>query len=143
MTQSIILPRSMPRERTVANFSRFLLGLSMDKAWRVEVHEHKRTRSDAQNNALWGVAYKTLQRETGNDPDDMHEYFCGEFFGWVQREMFGKVKLKPRRTTTRNEDGKRDMIPTTQFMDFYAFIQRRSAETVGVYIPDPNEGDHG
>jgi hypothetical protein len=98
----------------------------------------KKERSDQQNKALWGCAYEHLRTATGNDKDDLHEYFCGEYFGWEVREVMGMKKKYPKRTTTTGYDGKRDVITTLQLSDFYAFIQQRSAETVNVYIPDPN-----
>lgn len=135
MTEVLILKGEDPARK----LARLAATLSTAKAWRVKVEEHKRKRSDSQNAALWGVAYKTLRDETGNDPEDMHRYFCGEFYGWVEYEIFGQTRKKPRRTTTTDENGKRNVISTTDFMDFYAFIQQRAAETVGVYVPDPNE----
>lgn len=135
--QRIILPSSN-RESAINRLVRFLSALPEGKPWALSVKQVKRQRSDPQNNALWGVAYKVLHEETGNDPENLHEYFCGEHFGWVEFEVMGKRKLKPRRTTTTDENGKRDVLPWDQFGDFYAFIQRRAAETVGVYVPDPD-----
>lgn len=134
--QSVIVLKG---EDATPKLARLARTLDRAKAWRVTAEEHKRRRSDSQNSALWGVAYKVLRDETGNDPEDMHRYFCGEFYGWVEYEIFGQTRKKPRRTTTTDENGKRNVISTTDFMDFYAFIQQRAAETVGVYVPDPNE----
>ena len=139
MKQRINIPTGNNRPNVIERIGRYLLALPADKAFTVLVEPYKRTRSDPQNNALWGVAYATLQDATGHDKDDLHEYFCGEFFGWHPRTVMGKKKLSPKRTTTRNAEGKRDVISTAMFMDFYAFIQQRAAETVGVYVPDPNE----
>lgn len=104
----------------------------------VVIRRHRLKRSDEQNAALWAVAYKTLRDATGNDPEDLHRYFCGEYFGWVEYEVMGARRKRPRRTTTTNEDGHRDLITTLDFADFYNFVQQRSAETVGVFIPDPD-----
>lgn len=105
---------------------------------KVIVQMDRADRSEDQNEALWAVAYKTLRDATGNDPDDLHAYFCGEFFGWVEYEIMGQRRKRPRRTTTKDEHGKRDVIDTMSFSNFYNFIQQRSAETVGVNIPDPD-----
>lgn len=104
----------------------------------ITVERKKRERSDLQNRALWGVAYKTLRDETGNDPEDLHTYFCGEYFGWTEYEVMGQPRKRPIRSTTKDENGKRDVIDTLTLSDFYAFIQQRAAETVGVYVPDPD-----
>lgn len=132
-----ILRKGTARLGILASLIGFLNDLSPDMEWSVKIEKHKKDRSDPQNNALWGVAYPVLERESGNDPEDLHTYFCGEFFGWREIEVMGKKKVNPRRTTTRDENGKRDVIPTDQFTEFYAFIQRRAAQ-IGIYVPDPD-----
>jgi hypothetical protein len=125
-------------DRSLTKLVGFLSSLAKGKAWKVEVSEHRRSRSNEQNNALWGVAYEAIRKASGNDPDDMHEWCCGEYFGWVESEIFGSRKKKPRRTTTKDEHGRRNVLSTTEFMDFYSHIQRRMAE-YGIYVPDPGE----
>ena len=83
-----------------------------------------------QNNALWGVAYKTLSDATGNDMKDLHEYFLGEFGGWEDVEVMGVTKAQPVLRSSR--------MDTKTFKEFYEFVQMRAAEK-GYYIPDPNE----
>lgn len=133
--QSFILERGV---RNLARIVAYLSALPKDIVIKVTVAEAKKERSDLQNRALWGCAYKTLRDATGNDPEDLHTYFCGEYFGWTVYEVMGEKRKRPRRTTTKNEDGKRDVINTLHLSDFYAFIQQRSAETVGVFVPDPD-----
>jgi hypothetical protein len=127
--------------RGVRNFTKlmaFLSTLDVTKEFQVTIGSVKKERSDLQNRALWGCAYKTLRDATGNDPEDLHTYFCGEYFGWTEYEVMGATRKRPRRSTTKDENGKRDVISTRDLQDFYAFIQQRSAETVGVYVPDPD-----
>jgi len=126
------------REPAIASLGKLLASLLPDKALVVRVSKHKTARTDAQNRALWGVAYATLREQTGNDPADLHEYFCGEMWGWVDSEVFGMRKRKPARTTTTGFDGERDVLSTTDMADFYDFVQRRSAEA-GFDVPDPGE----
>lgn len=128
--QRFTLPRMVPRERQIQRMARFLDALSLDQAWEVIVRPVKRKRTCQQNRALWGVAYEALRQATGNDPEDLHEYFLGERFGWEIREVMGKKKKVPRRRSSK--------MSTTEFADFYAFVQQRSAE-MGYYVPDPNE----
>lgn len=125
-------------ERSLARLVAFISSLSKDRAWRIEVSEHRRTRSNEQNNALWGVAYEAIRQASGNDPDDMHEWFCGEYFGWVESDVFGSRKKKPRRTTTTDEHGRRKVLSTTEFVEFYSYIQRRMAE-FGIFVADPGQ----
>lgn len=124
--------------RNFSTLMGFLSTLRTDKEYSVTIGDVKKERSDPQNRALWGCAYKTLRDATGNDPEDLHTYFCGEYFGWVEYDVMGQTRKRPRRTTTKDENGKRDVISTLDLSDFYAFIQQRSAETVGVYVPDPD-----
>jgi hypothetical protein len=116
----------------------FLSAVPLTEEFQVTIGPIKKERTDPQNKALWGCAYETLRKATGNDKDDLHEYFCGEYFGWAEYEVMGSKRRRPKRTTTKDADGKRDVITTLQLSDFYGFIQQRSAETVGVYIPDPD-----
>lgn len=135
MKQSFVLQRG---ERDLTKLVASLSALDKDKPWRITIEEARKERSDLQNRALWGVAYATLRDATGNDPEDLHAYFCGEYWGWVEYDVLGQTRKKPRRTTTRDEDGNRDVISTLHLSDFYSFIQQRAAETVGVYVPDPD-----
>lgn len=133
-----ILPSDAAWDNAISRMLRFVHSLDHSKPHVIRVERWKRTRSDLQNRALWGVAYKALREATGNDPEDLHTYFCGEYFGWKDYEVMGAMRRKPIRTTTRDEQGNRDVVSTTVLSDFYAFIQQRSAETVGVYVPDPD-----
>jgi hypothetical protein len=132
--QVIILPKG----GCIARLSAFLLTLLPKQDLQVTIGDVKTPRSSLQNRALWGVAYKTLYEATGNDPEDLHAYFCGEFFGWQEYEVMCQRRKRPVRTTTTDENGSRDVISTVQLSAFYAFIQQRSAETVGVFVPDPD-----
>lgn len=133
--------QTIPFRRGLRNFATlmtFLAAVPLTEEFQVTIGPIKKERSDLQNRALWGCAYKTLRDATGNDPEDLHAYFCGEYFGWSEYEVLGQKRKRPARTTTKDQDGKRDVISTFHLSDFYAFIQQRAAETVGVYVPDPD-----
>ncbi|HEY4365884.1 MAG TPA: hypothetical protein VGN07_01510 [Steroidobacteraceae bacterium] len=133
--------QSIPFRKGLRNFARLIGLLSavpLDEEFMVTVGPIKKERSDLQNRALWGCAYKTIREATGNDLDDLHTYFCGEYFGWSEYEVMGKKRKRPRRSTTKDADGKRDVISTLELSNFYGFIQQRAAETVNVYVPDPD-----
>lgn len=136
--EAVVLPANESREEAINRLLEVAMGLPSEKAWRFKWKAAKPERSEKQNAALWGCAYKYLEKETGNDPYGMHEYFCGEFFGWVEKVIFGRRKLKPRRTTTTDDDGNTDVISTLQFMQFYEFIQRKMAMEQGYDVPDPD-----
>ncbi len=103
--------------------------------------EAKRERSQSQLGALFGVAYKILMREIGlrgeREKAELHDTFCGEFWGWRTITVMGVLRQVPTRTTTTNEHGVRDVISTREQIDFYEFIQQRAAG-MGWDIPDPD-----
>lgn len=124
---------------------RIISELADDKSWDVVISEHKKDRTEKQNNTLWGVGYKALADQCGYDKEDlkdMHRRFCGAYFGWRWKtKRFGKKRLKekvPYRTTTTNEKGKRDVLNTEEMAKFYSFVQRFCSQ-FDVYIPDPRE----
>lgn len=125
------------RDRIAQNCVQFIGSLPAGKSWEIEVRPHVKKRSDKQRSALFGCAYKALMEFAGlsgaSDKDELHRFMCGEYFGWVE-DQFGN--RKPRRTTTKDEQGRRDEISVQDALNFYAFLQRRGAE-VGCYVPDP------
>lgn len=132
--QTIQFPRGV---RSFTRLIALLSSIPLETAFQVTLAPLKKERSNLQNKALWGCAYETLRKLTGNDKDDLHEYFCGEYFGWEVKDVMGAKKKSPKRTTTTDYDGKRDVISTIHLSDFYSFIQQRSAEN-GYYVPDPD-----
>ena len=118
------------RVNVLANCIAHLQRLPSSKSWRVEIVEHRERRSDAQNRYLWGVCYAELQRVTGQDAADWHEYMLGECYGWETVEMMGRKKLRPMRRSSK--------MDKSEFAEYVAFIQRRAAEH-NIYIADPNE----
>jgi hypothetical protein len=133
-SDGFILKQNVCRDEMVTRIVRFLELLPQDKPWEVLVRPFRKTRSSLQNRALWGIAYKLLSEHTGHEPEELHEYFLGEFHGWEVVDFFGQKKRRPK--------GRSHDMKTTEFSDFYAFIQRRAAETVGIFIPDPDPDYH-
>lgn len=139
VSQKFLLdPKDKRRDTILANVLACIGALPADKPWSIEVKRYVKERTNLQNSALWGCAYKALEEASGNDPEDLHIYFCGENWGWVEVEVMGQRKRKPRRTTTHDENGKRDVIETIELAAFYEFIQRRAMEAAGVWVPDPD-----
>lgn len=133
--QTFILPAGAER-----NLSRVMACLSaapQEKDVKVTIGEAKKDRSLEQNNALYGVAYKALSEFTGYIAPELHEMFLRSYFGEVEVEVMGRKFVKPRRTTTTDESGKRKLLSTLEFMDFYRFIQQKGAEA-GCWVPDPD-----
>jgi hypothetical protein len=125
------------RPNVVANFCAFVRELDPAKAFKLTVETYRKTRSDEQNGALFGVAYPPLMDHMGLQGDEdkrqLHWFFCGEFFGWIETP----IGRKPLRTTTKDETGKRATLDTAKFAEFYNFVQRKAA-SLGVFVPDPD-----
>jgi hypothetical protein len=129
MAQTFRLP-AKDRQRIADNLHAFVLSALPGNELRVEVCKFVKRRSQDQNAALWGIAYKTLSDATGNDADDLHTYFLGEWAGWETIDVMGQKRRVPLRRSSK--------LTTAEFSEFYAFIQQRAAETVGVFIADPD-----
>jgi hypothetical protein len=115
----------------------FLDRLPADKSWVVEVKPFRKSRTDPQNHALFGVAYPALEAATGFTKDELHEAFCKRFFGTIETEVMGQVISKAYRTTTTNHEGERDVIHAKVFAEFYELVQQVGAEA-GIDVPSPD-----
>ena len=105
----------------------------------------KPTRSNEQNNLLFGVVYPPIAEAMGYEVDGdngIHAFFCGTFFGWVDvqvpktpRNPEG-IASEPRRSTTRAgwNKGKRDVIDKETFGKFLDTVERIAAKA-GVFVP--------
>lgn len=93
------------------------------------VQRWKPKRTDQQNRYLWGVVYAMIAQETGNDVNELHDYFLGEFFGWEEREVLGRKKLRPRERSSKQVKAR--------FSEFLESVISKAA-TLGIVIPPPN-----
>jgi hypothetical protein len=70
----------------------------------------------------------------------IHAFMCGTHFGWVDRVVPKTprnpegVASFPRRTTTRDEHGKRNVLKKDEFSKFIDMVERIAAKA-GVFIP--------
>lgn len=132
------------RQAVAQRIAAFILSALPGKPLRVTVEKAKRQRSDPQNAYLFGVAYPVLVEAKGYEVNEIHEFMCGTHFGWVDkpcpktpRNPEG-LESKPFRTTTKDENGKRDVLGTVEFSEFVETVKRVAAQA-GVYVPEPNE----
>ena len=132
----ILHTKDLARSTVLANLHAFIDRLPATKSWRIEINQHSKTRTTAQNHALFGVAYPVLCEATGYTPDEIHEACCRRFFGTVERDIFGHSVQRPFRTTTCNEQGMRDVMSAKDFAQFYEMAQQIGAE-IGVDVPSP------
>jgi hypothetical protein len=129
------LPKESNRDPVINRLATWLRTLPAAKAWRVTVEEQKKTRSDPQNRYLWGVCYPAVLRGGGETlggwtPEDLHEYFLGEHFGWETIEGFDRKRIKPIRRSSK--------LTPLEFAGYVASIQLKAAE-LGIFVPDPDQ----
>lgn len=124
-------------ERSLTRIVAVLSALAKDVEWVITIARRKKERTDPQNNALFGVAYKTLGEFTGHTAPELHDHFLRAYFGEVEYEVMGTVYTRPSRTTTTNEKGERSKLSTVEFKKYYEFIQAQGAD-MGCWIPDPD-----
>lgn len=137
--QRIIFPvesteRRAERARRVADF---LARLDGAKPWELLLKQWTKPRTGRQNNAMWGPIYGPFSAYTGYTEPELHDLMCRAYFGEVEDEALGMRRIRPRRTTTTNERGERDLLSREAMSDFFAFVMQKAAE-VGCYIEDPN-----
>jgi hypothetical protein len=100
--------------------------------WQCEPWAEPRT--SKQNRYLWRAVYEPLVERCGFSKEEWHEHWCIEYFGAVEVvKPSGKVEVKPQRTTTTNEHGKRDVLKGKAFADFVAFVESECAKR-GVFV---------
>lgn len=140
---TFVLPKGA-RKRALVLAADVLASLDELVAWKVTIEPARMTRSHSQNAYLWAVPYKLLSEHTGYEAEELHEYFCGQVFGWKDKKVPRTprnptgIESVPVRTTTTDEQGKRCVLTVTAFSDFVAYIQRFAAQKCGVLIPDPD-----
>jgi hypothetical protein len=107
-----------------------------DLAVTVEVKIKKYKRSNEFNSYYWAVVVAMVSerlRELGHDIDrDLtHEFLKGRFlYTEFTDPASGEVMKIPRKTSE---------LATEEFMEYVEHVKQFAAETLDIYIPDPNE----
>lgn len=100
----------------------------MKDGWQLEVtvQRLRATRSLAQNAYFWGVVLQTISECTGDEVDDLHDYFKKRFLpkplGIDSNEVVG---------------GSTRTLNTVQFGEYIEKIRQFAAEFLDIAIPDP------
>ena len=132
--QSFHIPASPTRDEILTRITRFLSQLSAAKAWRVEVAEHRPRRTISQNALLWSLYTQILARGgldmAGWEKEDLHTFFLINHFGSEVREIFGKPRHVPLRTSSK--------LNKQEFSDLMDSIIRFMAER-GVALDMPGD----
>ena len=112
------------RDRVIGYIKR----LDIAKPFTVEVTERRTVRTIPQNR-LYRLWLTCISSETGNDIDDLHEYFKRKFLEPKEITIFGEVEL--RYTTTD--------LNTAQFAHYLEDIRAFAASELSITLPDPDD----
>lgn len=139
MADNILTIGPKDRQKEVGRVVAFLLSFAPGKAMNIRFTVAKPDRTLDENSYLWGVPYKMLSEHTGYEVEEISEYLCGAYFGWVEKKLpGGRVREVPRRTTTKDENGERDVLKFDDFWKYVRWIQR-VGDNQGIRIPDPDK----
>jgi hypothetical protein len=72
-----------------------------DKPYDISVKLHKQTRTCPQNRLYW-MWINAISKDTGNEPEDLHDYFGGRWLPEHRYVMNGMTHVKPISTTKLN-----------------------------------------
>jgi len=95
---------------------------------RVYVKEHKEKRTISQNSFYW-LWLQAISRETGNETDDLHDFFAKKFLPMDEVKIFNKMIYKRCSTTT---------LTTDTFTQYLNKIQVFAAQQ-GITLPNPED----
>ncbi len=134
----VITPQGALRIYNRPLFEEDVRAMSRDKdlAVTIEVKVKKYRRSNEFNNYYWGVVVAMIVerlRELGHDVDrDLaHEFLKGRFlYSELTDPSTGEVMRIPKKTSE---------LATGEFMEYLEHVKQFAAETLDLYIPDPNE----
>lgn len=102
-----------------------LAQIDPNKRVKVTVDAYKRSRSLGMNAAHWAGVITPLAEFIGDSPEEVHRDLCGLYWGWVETQWGGR---KPKRTTTHNEAGEKDVLDWEKMSNFMHFCKAKAAE---------------
>ena len=95
--------------------------------WVIDVKRYRKKRTLSQNKMYW-LWINCIASETGNRPDDIHDYLKNKYLPKRQIDIFGNIKEIPYSTTELN---------TKQFTDYLNAIDADvSTEGITLLYPD-------
>lgn len=143
MTQVILPPAHLGRERVLRPLVVVLEAYQPKKPVRVEYKIAVPDRTPAQNRYLWAVPYTMLSAATGYEKSELHEWNCGEQWGWktvrcprTPENPHGRRSV-PVRSTTEDENGEPALCSQEELQELWTRMQRAGAK-LDIVIPDPD-----
>ena len=96
--------------------------------YRVCIERYHEQRTLPQNALMW-LWFTCIERETGTDKLDVHDYYCNRF---LRRTAF----IKGREMTVAGSTSK---LNTVQMTDFLRKVQADAAAELGITLPLPED----
>lgn len=118
------LKTELDREMIIGQIKR----LDLKKSYTVEITE-KRIRRTMSQNALYWLWITCIEHETGNNRNDLHEFFKAEFLVPEIRNIMGK-NIEVRTTTDLN---------TIQFKYLLDHVQTFASTELSITLPNPED----
>jgi hypothetical protein len=112
----------LDRDMVLAQIKR----LELKKIYTVEITERRIKRTISQNGLYW-LFLTCISHETGNDKDDLHEFFKMKYIPPEHINIFGQVQ--ERRSTTN--------LNTVQFKYLLDNVQVFANTELAITLPDP------
>ena len=110
-----------------------IAALPLDKKWRVEISPYRRQRTEEQMGYYHGVVVRSFCDATGHDHEEMHEFLCGECWGWNEKQIMKTTVRRPLKTLTYPK--RINTAEMTHFIDWCLAFGARH----GIQIPGPSE----
>ena len=105
-----------------------LVKITLSEGWYFDLSKRRKVRTISQNRLerLWLAC---IADETGNDPNELHDYFKGKWIEPKEVILFGEKKLI---YSTRD-------LNTIQFKNFLDKIQVFASAELGIILPIPED----
>lgn len=96
--------------------------------YEVQIQKYRKIRSYRQNKLYW-MWLNIISEYNGDDPDDLHQFFKGEFLGYETRDVFNRPTAIPISTTG---------LSTKKFSEYLDKIETHAAQW-NIVLPHPQD----
>ena len=126
LIQSFVIRQGDEQRRQTA--IEFLRMIKLNRDIRVEIKEYKKNRSTAQNRLLWAW-YDVIAKDTGYEPEDLHEEMKVRVLG-VERKVVRGIELIVPKSSTK--------LSVQEMTQFLHSVEALAAE-LGIALPYPRD----
>ena len=126
----MIAPIIIRGEEQRAHTCRVIAGLDLKKPWRVTIAPYRKVRSPSQNNLMWAWLEEVVdhvREHTGEDKDDIHEFFKAKFCPDSSVQIGGSAMIY--KTTTK--------LDTAQMSRYLEDIRSWCFSALGISLSAP------